>query len=69
MGWSDSISLTRRIFTWSPASKLQRMSAFSLPVSRSISFHRMVAGVVVVLTSGMRSSHSMPSAIASASSW
>src|SRR5437764_7278343 len=33
IGWSCSMSLTRRIFTWSPTRNAQSISQFSLPVS------------------------------------
>ena len=56
IGWSESISLTRRSFTWSPTRKRQSICAFSAPVSRSTSFQRMFAGVVIRLTSIMSSS-------------
>jgi hypothetical protein len=48
-----------RIFTWSPTLNRQSMAAFSALVARSISFQRMLAGVVLRLTSTMSSSHSM----------
>jgi adenylate cyclase len=49
------------------AARVSGVAAFSAPVSRSISFQRMLAGVVIRLTSTMSSSHSM--APAAAWSW
>src|SRR3954453_6715217 len=65
IGWSESISLTSRIFTRSPTRKCQSIAWFSASSERSTSFQRMLAGVVSLLTSTMSSSHSMPPA----SSW
>src|SRR3954465_8296207 len=64
IGWSESISLTRRIFTRSPTRNCQAMSWLAASVERSISFQRVFAGVVILLTSTMSSSHSMPSVAA-----
>ena len=60
IGWSESISLTSRIFTRSPTRNCQSIAWFSAPVARSTSFQRMFAGVVIWLTSTMSSSHSIP---------
>jgi FtsP/CotA-like multicopper oxidase with cupredoxin domain len=68
IGWSDSISLTRRIFTWSPTVNRQLMSVPAAPVSRSTSFQRVLAGVVPLFTSTMSSSHSMAPAACPCSS-
>ena len=62
IGWSESISLTRRIFTRSPTRNRQSISWFSASSERSTSFQSMFAGVVSWLISTMSSSHSMPSA-------
>jgi len=42
-----------RILTWSPTLNRQSIAAFSAPVSRAISFQRMLAGVVIQLTATM----------------
>ena len=62
IGWSESISLTSRIFTRSPTRNRHWMAWFSASSERSTSFQRMFAGVVSLLTSTMSSSHSMPPA-------
>ena len=61
IGWSDSISLTSRIFTLSPTLNAQEIRWFSAPVSRSMSFQSMLVGSEARLISGIRSSHSRPS--------
>src|SRR5829696_4103396 len=62
IGWSESISFTRRTFTRSPTRSFHSIARFSAPVDRSTIFQRMFAGVVNRLTSTMSSSHSMPPA-------
>src|SRR6185437_16084948 len=56
IGWSESISLTSRILTRSPTRKRQLMAWFSASSDRSISFQRVLAGVVSRLTSTISSS-------------
>ena len=63
MGWSCSMSLTRRIFTLSPTWKPHSISQFSFPVSRSTSVQIMLLASEARLISGIRSSHSRPSAV------
>ena len=60
MGWSESISLTSRIFTRSPTVNCQSIPSASAPAVLSTNFQCMVAPVVCRLTSTMSSSHSMP---------
>ena len=69
IGWSESISLTSRIFTWSPTRNRQSIPWFRSPVSRSSRIHRMFAGVVIRFTSTMSSSHSMPSPAGAWPAW
>ena len=61
IGWSESISLTSRIFTRSPTVNDQLISPFTAPVSRSISCQIMLPESDTRLISGIRSSHSRPS--------
>jgi hypothetical protein len=60
MGWSESISLTRRIFTRSPAVNRQLIAVVAAPVVRSSNLQCMFSVVVNRLISTMSSSHSMP---------
>ena len=69
IGWSESISLTRRIFTRSPTVNCHWMAWLAASVERSISFQRVFAGVVIRLTSTMSSSHSMPPVAAWSCAW
>lgn len=55
-------SFTRRIFTRSPTLNAQAISQFALPESTSTSFQIMLQASDARLISGMRSSHSNPSA-------